>query len=329
MNIVNSFQRWLKQVGLRSQIAPSRRTKAQRRAGLEQLEDRRLMAADLRAAIDIRSLDGTGNNLTNVEWGSTDEVLLRITPAEYGDLISTPAGADRPSARTISNALADHPEEDVKNDRYLTALVYAWGQFIDHDLDLTVTSSPTETFNITVPTGDAEFDPFGTGTQVISLSRSQYDTLTGTSEANPREQLNTITSYLDGSMIYGSDETRAAALRTFSGGLLKTSDGNMLPLNTEGLANDNATHQTADSELFLAGDVRANENIELTSLQTLFVREHNRLATEIAKANPKWTDEQIYQQAAATRDRRTPGDYLQRVLAGFARLGRAGRLSGV
>ncbi len=229
--------------------------------------------------------------------GSTDEILVRIAPAEYGDLISTPAGADRLSARTISNTLADHVEDDVKNDRNLAALVYAWGQFIDHDLDLTVTATPTEKFNISVPTGDPEFDPNSTGTKVIGLSRSQYDTTTGTSAANPRQQLNTITSFLDGSMIYGSDATRAASLRAFSGGLLKTSSGNMLPLNTAGLANDNATHQTADNELFLAGDVRANENIELTALHTLFVREHNRLATQIAKANPQLTDEQIFQQA--------------------------------
>src|SRR5205823_1787394 len=56
-------------------------------------------------------------------------------------------------------------------------------------------------------------------------------------------------------------------------------------------------HIFSNDKLFLAGDVRANENSELTSLQTLFVREHNRLATQIAKQHPAWSDEQIYQQA--------------------------------
>jgi len=115
----------------------------------------------------------------------------------------------------------------------------------------------------------------------------------------PRQQVNTITSYLDGSVVYGSDKTRAAALRSFVGGKLKVSSGNMLPLNTAGLPNANDAHVVPDTELFLAGDVRANENIELTAVQTLFVREHNYIADKIAKDNPSLSDEQIYQRARA------------------------------
>jgi len=49
--------------------------------------------------------------------------------------------------------------------------------------------------------------------------------------------------------------------------------------------------------LFLAGDVRANEQVALTAMHTLFVREHNRLAEEYAEENPEWDGEQIYQKA--------------------------------
>jgi hypothetical protein len=106
-----------------------------------------------------------------------------------------------------------------------------------------------------------------------------------------------ISTFIDASMVYGSDTTRANALRTFSGGLLKTSAGNLPPLNTAGLENANDAHIFPDSSMFLAGDIRANENLELTSLQTLFLREHNQLASAISVANPKMTDEQIYQRA--------------------------------
>jgi len=49
--------------------------------------------------------------------------------------------------------------------------------------------------------------------------------------------------------------------------------------------------------MFLAGDVRANEQAGLTALHTLFVREHNRLATEIAANEPDLSGEMIYQNA--------------------------------
>ncbi len=154
----------------------------------ETLEPRSMFAAS-----DYRSIDGTGNNLAHPKWGSTDEQLLRMAPAEYGDGISTPAGADRPGAREISNALAAHSDEATPNDRNLTAYIYVWGQFLDHDLDLTKNSSPAERFNIAVPTGDPSFDPNGTGTQIIPLNRSIFDPATGTSTSNPRQQINQVT----------------------------------------------------------------------------------------------------------------------------------------
>ena len=231
-----------------------------------------------------RTIDGTGNNLVNVEWGSTDEAFLRLVAAQYGDGVSTPAGETRPSARVISNAIADEGDVVDIDPRLLSAMMYAWGQFIDHDIDLTGTGT-TEAFNVVVPTGDPYFDPNGTGTQVISLNRTPVAPGTGTSAANPRQQLNEITSWLDGSMVYGSDDATALSLRTMSGGKMKTSEGNLLPLDENGF--------------FLAGDERVNENPELTSLQTLFVREHNRVAAKIAAANPSLTDEEIYQRARA------------------------------
>ncbi|HEY7090832.1 MAG TPA: peroxidase family protein, partial [Tepidisphaeraceae bacterium] len=229
------------------------------------------------------------------DWGAAIEQLLRLARPAYPDGKSAPAGSTRPSARAISNALDAHPAEEMPNARHLSAYAYAWGQFIDHDLDLTNSASPAEEFDIQVPKGDPFFDPGNTGTQTISLTRSVYDPTTGTT--NPRQQLNVITSFLDGSMVYGSDSARDMALRTGVGGLLKTSAGNLLPYNTMGLNMDTGGSPAPADSFFAAGDVRANENIELTSMQTLFMREHNRLATQIAQQNPSLSDEQIFQRA--------------------------------
>ena len=275
----------------------------------EQLEQRQLLAADTGAAanasvnvdqlfdsliVEVAAIDGTGNNLVEIDWGAVDTQLLRIVSVEYGDDISTPAGEDRPSAREVSNVVVAQSELTT-NDRGLTDLVWLWGQFIDHDIDLTENAYPSEAFDIEVPTGDEYFDPDGTGVATIGLNRSTYDAETGDETGDPRQQINQITAFIDGSVIYGSDEARAAALRTFEGGKLKTSEGDLLPFNEDGFDNAGGPSDT----LFLAGDVRANENAALTTMQTVWVREHNRLADKIAATNTELSDEEIYQQARA------------------------------
>lgn len=127
------------------------------------------------------SLDGTGHNDLHSTWGAAGVDLLRRAPSAYTDGASSPAGASRPSARTISNALDAQPADTPLNDRDLSNFIYAWGQFVDHDLDLTSSASPRQSFNIAVPTGDAYFDPNGTGTALIPLSRSKYDAARDTS----------------------------------------------------------------------------------------------------------------------------------------------------
>ncbi|HEX5106704.1 MAG TPA: peroxidase family protein, partial [Pirellulaceae bacterium] len=76
-------------------------------------------------------------------------------------------------------------------------------------------------------------------------------------------------------------------------GRLKTSAGNLPPFNLDGLPNAGGP----SPDLFLAGDIRANEQVGLTAMHTLFVREHNRLAARIAQVFPHANDEQVYQLA--------------------------------
>ncbi|NET80041.1 peroxidase family protein [Okeania sp. SIO1F9] len=230
----------------------------------------------------FRTINGLNNNLQNPEFGSATEKgtrytqLLRLGPEAYEDGLSEPRGGglttplELPSARAVSNAIADQGEESIVNDFKLSDWFWQWGQFIDHDIDLTEADSSGDSFPIPVPTGDPDFDPFGTGTQTIPLTRSIFDPATGTT--NPREQINEITAFLDGSMVYGSDEATALSLRADDGtGKLATSigpDGEiLLPTDSDGN--------------FLAGDIRVNEQLGLISVHTLFVREHNRLADEI------------------------------------------------
>ena len=240
-----------------------------------------------------RSYDGSGNNETNPDWGKAGIQQRRVTTPSYDDGLSAPADDGRPNPRDISNIVA-RQTHSVPEPRGLSSFVWAWGQFVDHDISLTPAFKPAQPYNIAVPAGDLDFDPTNLGTVKISLDRSIYDTATGITD--PRQQRNMISSWLDGSVVYGSDKDRADDLRTFVDGKLKTSAGNLLPFNTVGQDNASLPGQLA-KDLFLAGDERANENVVLISMHTLFVREHNRLAEQIMQDNTGWIDEQIYQHA--------------------------------
>lgn len=257
---------------------------AKRKLRLETLEPKQLLAV-----VGFAPIDGFGNNLENPDWGSTDEQFIRIAEAAYADGLSEPARMDEANAREISDLLSAQ-SESIINDRFITSMWFQWGQFLDHDINRVFDVRGFENTSEITSLDISEDFPF---------NRSPYDPETGTTDA--REHINHVTAFIDGSMVYGSDESHAAALRTMVGGRLdsqQTEVGELLPYNTEGLINDPAPVDA----FFLAGDVRSNENIGLTAMQTLWVREHNRLADEIAAtdfagadlADPD-VDEAIYQ----------------------------------
>jgi hypothetical protein len=290
----------------------------------EQLESRLLFAGDL----EYRAPDGSGNNLTHELWGASNTSLLRLTTVAYGPeangafagmAVRADAQGNNINPRTVSNLLFDQ-DESILNDRGLTSFVFQWGQFIDHDMDLTEDFAPVggaampgEFIPMFVTDPDDEM-PMGT---MIPMLRSRY----AMDDENVAQQINQITSYIDASNVYGSDAVKAAALRAHYGGFLLTSNGvenlsdgsgEFLPYNTLGL--ENAAPPTtglgvplAPDELFVAGDVRANEQPGLTSLHTLFMREHNLQARLLAEklhldandlADPE-IDEYLYQTARA------------------------------
>ena len=243
-----------------------------------------------------RTYDGTLNNLEHPDYGKTHIPLTRKLPVSYSDGIGAISN-NLPSPRHISNQLSDEAEIQV-NQRGLSGLVYTWGQFIDHDV--VQTEGGNEMRFIPVP----DYDPFFTSP--IRFTRTKAADGTGTS--SPREQENLITAYIDGSGVYGSDEHRANWLRTFKNGKLKMSRGQMLPWNTIDGEYESSIDPTAPkmemdrdrmgnpAKTFVAGDVRAAEQPNLTALHLLFVREHNRYC-DLLIQNGMTNDEKIYQTA--------------------------------
>ncbi|MFV0442371.1 MAG: peroxidase family protein [Planctomycetaceae bacterium] len=231
----------------------------------------------------IRAINGS-NSGTRLGLGMADTILLRWAPAYYpgdgsGDQII--AAPERPNPRTISNTIAAQTTT-TPNDREMSDFVWAWGQFIDHDLGLTFTDPLAGHADIEI---EDPLDPLGPNPIPFERSEYVYGGQTG-----HREQLNALTAFIDASNVYGSSTERMTALREFRGGRLLEGDHHLLPFNTVGLENDPAPV----ADYFLAGDRRANENLVLTSLHTLFVREHNRLANLIALHDPTANDDQVF-----------------------------------
>jgi peroxidase len=292
-----------RQLAASKQAGKRRRQEIRAGPGVESLEQRCLLST-------VRTITGFGNNIDQPTFGEAGTDLLRVSPVKYADRISSPSLPQDPSARVISNVLNDqtdpnNPSQDLStvDQNSLSAYGYVWGQFIDHDMDLTLDNSG-QSFPIAVPPGD----PIGPGP--LPFTRSNFDANTGTSARNPRQQINSITSFLNLSQVYGSDAATAGALRTHAGGKLKTSAGGELPYDNtnfftpQQLAAINQAEggmqnpgPVPTSNIFVTGDIRGNENLELTALQTLFVRNHNRIAAQMQALNPSWTDEQLYQEA--------------------------------
>lgn len=255
--------------------------------------------------------DGSGVNIDHPEYGVAGSELSRFSeryPTTDGENLTFWDRPDVPNPREISNSLC-HEDQSYPDSQGLSDYNWLWGQFITHDIDHTTTQDgrtpdqdQPDTAYIPISEND-EWMGFPGGLQ-MRFFRSLVANGTGDGDPlNQREHPNTITTWIDGSVVYGSDAARADWLRENRGGRMKVSDyeeGDLLP--QANYAEDPTTPGMSFagfnfSNSFVAGDGRANEHVALLSMHTLFVREHNRLAGEILDRNPDWSDEQIYQYA--------------------------------
>ncbi|XP_008576610.1 PREDICTED: thyroid peroxidase [Galeopterus variegatus] len=149
------------------------------------------------------------------------------------------------------------------------------------------------------------------------------------SQANPRQQMNGLTSFLDASTVYGSSLALEKQLRNWTSaeGLLRVNTRHwdagraylpfVPPHAPSACAPKPGTH-AAHAPCFLAGDGRASEVPSLAAMHTLWLREHNRLATALKALNPHWSADAAYQEArkvvGALHQIITLRDYVPKIL---------------
>jgi hypothetical protein len=243
------------------------------------------------AAHCLHSFNGTGNNVRRELWGSSGTPYLRrdgliayYTDRTGADLAQSNTG--RPAAFQVSNDIfvQDDAAPVPADANSLTELFAYWGQWVTFDLTWTEDATPLEAF------------PLEGFPQRFKRAAHLLD------QSGVRQQLNSATAFIDGEAVYGNSEMRAAALRTFKGGLLRVSDTNGLPsgsfAKTCGCRMSNPRNLSV-SELEFTGNVRSNVDSPIAALQLIFLREHNRLCGELTKSHPDWSDQQLYDRARA------------------------------
>ncbi|CAN0028370.1 peroxidasin homolog isoform X1 [Lampetra fluviatilis] len=278
-----------------------------------------------------RTQDGTCNNLQHPMWGASLTAFERLLKPVYENGFSAPRGLGGaalhnghvlPLPRVISTTLVG-TETVTPDDRY-SHLLMQWGQFLDHDMDLTVAALSQARFSdgrpcseactddppcfpIAVPPDDPRVR--GGGARCMFFIRSSPVCGSGMTSllmnsVFPREQINQLTSYIDASNVYGSTERESAEVRDLASqrgllkqGVIQRSGKSLLPFATGPPTECMRDERESPIPCFLAGDQRANEQVALTALHTLWLREHNRIATELLRLNPHWDGDTIYHEA--------------------------------
>jgi peroxidase len=225
--------------------------------------------------LSARNMDGSDNNTTYEDYGTAGAKFIRMTNAWYADEDGTPL-LPRTNYRALSNDVIKQDGE-IANSFGVSDLFTFFGQFIDHDIDLSPEGHGAGP-SVVAPDDDIP----GFAGRTLGIERSSVH------DGGDYGHANAITSFVDASNVYGSDDETLAGLRDADRPwlLAMSGGGKLLPLSGDG-----------PFDQFVAGDVRAGENSALTSIHTIWAMEHNRQAESIKQMFPAWTADDVFDAA--------------------------------
>ena len=259
-----------------------------------------------------RTYSGHCNNVNKPLWGAVYEPMQRLQNPEYADGVSVPRtgskGKRLPSARIVSKTLFSESRPDHA---ICSQIIATWAQFVYEDLaqvgsnrlfsgldSIPISccqSTHPECFNIGTDNDDEVFRNRGL---CMSYARSVVAPRENCS-LGVREQANLVTSFLDGSHIYGNDKNQASSLRLFQNGQLKhkfqSEKKELLPSSAD--ISSCGSPNPSQQPCFSTGSKWANLIPTTTSLHTLWLRQHNRIARKLKELNKYWDDERLYQES--------------------------------
>jgi Ca2+-binding RTX toxin-like protein len=275
--------------------------------------------------VSARAPDGSGNNA----GGQSFSTYVRVSENNYADGKGTvPAGVE---PRKISDELMDQPiSTNIPSSFGINENFQFFGQFITHDITQGAVGS--------APSPKAPPEP------AIQMEGGFPGGLSRTDARidgdGVRQQITEETSFLDLSMVYGSNQATLDLLRdnqeshklvTHSNGMLATA-GDIVA--DSGNANAGSLLGFGPNpNSYATGDQRANQTPMLLTLQTIFAREHNRLADEIKAEHGDWSNDQVFDAARALNEAQWQSivyrEYLPKLLGDGALSGYSGHKPGV
>ncbi|MEV6301174.1 peroxidase family protein [Actinoplanes sp. NPDC051861] len=223
---------------------------------------------------EFRTHEGRSNDLSEPEMGAVGAAFGRNVPA-----VHRPDLVDEPNPIVVSRELLHR--DTFRPATSLNILAAAWIQFQVHDwvvharhplgtADVKVPLPPDMPGWVNTPGGPAEPWMRIGGNASRGVGADGVEELFG----------NVVSHWWDGSEVYGTDSAKAAGLR--DGAKLRMTPDGYLPLDVAG------AEITGFNEAWWLG---------LSSMHTLFAREHNLLCDELRGRNPDWSDERVYQTA--------------------------------
>ncbi|CAG4970311.1 unnamed protein product [Parnassius apollo] len=266
-----------------------------------------------------RSFDGTCNNLENPSWGAAKEPFAELVNNSYADGVhqfpETSEKEQLPNPRAIS--LLVFPPKNIIDFKW-NLNTMQWGQIIAHDMSFSgrttlINNNPVTCCDIKGHlTSDSAKNPFcapiiipvndvvnkANGRECMEFVRTvSTKDIDCTSSKSPSFPISEVTAYLDLSLTYGNSRKQADSLREGRGGRLKVikRNGGTWPPQAANVLQTCSGATTADEPCYVAGDARVNQNPQLTVLQVILLKEHNRIADTLSDINKHWDDETIYQ----------------------------------